>query len=105
MAEEQRVGIIRAIFRYFRFWNWRKARGIVQAADEQFTGSVDGIDAAFEMHRDTMIQRFTGLRDAISEVESHDTMDGSAEVILQHLTAGRALYTWVLSCYAIASRQ
>ena len=67
---EQRVGIIRAIFRYFRFWNWRKARGIMQAADEQFTGSVDGIDAAFEMHRDTMVERFTGLRDAISEVES-----------------------------------
>ena len=67
---EQKVGIIRAIFRYFRFWNWRKARGIIQAADEQFTGSVDGIDAAFEMHRDTMVERFTGLRDAISEVES-----------------------------------
>ena len=67
---EQRVGIIRAIFRYFRFWNWRQARGIIQAADEQFTGSVDGIDAAFEMHRDTMVERFTGLRDAISEVEA-----------------------------------
>ena len=67
---EQKVGIIRAIFRYFRFWNWRKARGIMQAADEQFTGSVDGIDAAFEMHRDTMVERFTGLRDAIAEVES-----------------------------------
>jgi phage shock protein A len=71
MAEEQeRVGIIRAIFRYFRFWNWRKARGIIDAADKQFTGSVDGIDAAFEMHRDTLVQRFTGLRDAIAEVEA-----------------------------------
>ncbi|MCP3958520.1 MAG: hypothetical protein GY719_11760 [bacterium] len=67
---EQKVGIIRAIFRYFRFWNWRKARGIMQAADEQFTGSVDGIDAAFEMHRDVMVERFTGLRDAIAEVEA-----------------------------------
>ena len=67
---EQKVGIIRAIFRYFRFWNWRKARYIMQAADEQFTGSVDGIDAAFEMHRDTMVERFTGLRDAIAEVEA-----------------------------------
>ncbi|MEE8523592.1 MAG: hypothetical protein V3T72_06640 [Thermoanaerobaculia bacterium] len=71
MAEEQqRVGIVRAIFRYFRFWNWRKARGIIDAADKQFTGSVEGIDAAFEMHRDTLVQRFTGLRDAIAEVEA-----------------------------------
>ncbi len=69
MAEEK-VGIIRAIFRYFRFWNWRKARGIMQAADDQFTGSVDGIGAAFDMHRDTMVQRFQGLRDAIAEVEA-----------------------------------
>jgi len=67
---EQKVGIISAFFRYLRFWNWRKARYIVAAADNQFTGSVDGIDAAFEMHRDTMVQRFTGLRDAISEVEA-----------------------------------
>ena len=67
---EKKVGIISAIFRYFRFWNWRKARYIMAAADDQFTGSVDGIDAAFEMHRDTMVQRFTGLRDAISDVEA-----------------------------------
>ena len=34
MAEEK-IGILRAIFRYFRFWNWKKARGIIRAADEQ----------------------------------------------------------------------
>ncbi len=67
---EQKVGIIRAVFRYLRFWNWRKARYIVQAADAQFTGSVDGIDAAFEMHRDTLVERFNGLRDAIAQVEA-----------------------------------
>lgn len=67
---EQKVGIITAFFRYLRFWNWRKARYIVKAADEQFTGSVDGIDAAFEMHRDTLVERFSGLRDAIAEVEA-----------------------------------
>ncbi len=66
---EQKVGIITAFFRYLRFWNWRKARYIVKAADEQFTGSVDGIDAAFEMHRDTLVEDFSGLRDAIAEVE------------------------------------
>lgn len=67
---ERRVGIIRALFRYLRFWNWRQARYIIDAADAQFTGSVDGIDAAFEMHRDTLVERYQGLRDAISEVEA-----------------------------------
>ena len=36
MAEQ--VGIVRAVFRYFKFWNWKKARGIIDAADEQFAG-------------------------------------------------------------------
>jgi hypothetical protein len=69
MAEEK-IGIFRAILRYFRFWNWKKARGIIKAADEQFTGSVDGISAAFDIQKDTMVTQFQGLRDAISEVEA-----------------------------------
>lgn len=69
MAEEK-IGIIRAIFRYFRFWNWKKARGIIKAADKQFTGSVDGISAAFDIQKDSMVVQFHGLRDAISEVEA-----------------------------------
>ena len=69
MAEEK-IGIFRAIFRYFRMWNWKKARGILNAADEQFTGSVDGISAAFDIQKDTMVSRYQGLRDAISEVEA-----------------------------------
>ena len=69
MAEEK-IGILRAIFRYFRFWNWKKARGIIKAADEQFTGSVDGISAAFDIQKDKMVSQFQGLRDAISEVEA-----------------------------------
>ena len=66
---EERVGIIRAIFRYFRFWNWRKARYILDAADAQFTGSVDGISAAFDMHSDDLIAQYNGLRDAVAQVE------------------------------------
>jgi hypothetical protein len=69
MAEEK-IGILRAIMRYFRFWNWKKARGIIKAADEQFTGSVDGISAAFDIQKDKMVSQFQGLRDAISEVEA-----------------------------------
>ena len=68
MAEEK-IGIFRAILRYFRFWNWKKARGIIKAADEQFTGSVDGISAAFDIQKDKMVTQFHGLRDAIAEVE------------------------------------
>jgi len=67
---EAKIGIIRAIFRYLRFWNWKKARGIIKAADEQFTGSVDGISAAFDIQKDKMVTQFSGLRDAIAEVES-----------------------------------
>ena len=69
MAEEK-IGIFRAIFRYLRFWNWKKARGIIKAADEQFTGSVDGIAAAFDIQKDKMVTQFHGLRDAIAEVEA-----------------------------------
>lgn len=67
---EERIGIFRAILRYFRFWNWKKARGIIKAADEQFAGSVDGISAAFDIQKDKMIAQYHGLRDAISEVEA-----------------------------------
>jgi len=69
MAEEK-IGIFKAILRYFRFWNWKKARGIIKAADEQFTGSVDGISAAFDIQKDKMVTQFHGLRDAIAEVET-----------------------------------
>lgn len=67
---EQRVGIIRALFRYLKFWNWRKARNILDKADEQFTGSVDGIKAAFDMQQDQMVSQYRSLRDAIAQVES-----------------------------------
>lgn len=69
MADEK-IGIIRAFFRYFRMWNWKQARGIIKAADEQFTGSVDGIDAAFDIYKDKMVNQYQGLRDAVAEVEA-----------------------------------
>lgn len=47
-----------------------KARGIIKAADEQFTGSVDGIAAAYDIQKDTMVTQYQGLRDAIAEVEA-----------------------------------
>ena len=68
MAEEK-VGIIRAVFRFFKLWNWKQARGIIKAADEQFTGSTDGISAAFDIHQDKVVAQYKDLRAAISEVE------------------------------------
>lgn len=65
-----KVGIIRAIFRYLKYWNWRKARYIIEKADEQFTGSVEGISAAFDIQQDAMIKQYQELRDAIAQVES-----------------------------------
>lgn len=69
MAQEK-VGIITALFRFFRYWNWKKARGIIDAADQQFTGSSKGISAAFDMHQDKMVHQYQDLRDAIAEVEA-----------------------------------
>ncbi len=69
MADEK-IGIVRAFFRYLTMWNWKKARGIIKAADEQFTGSVDGISAAYDIQKDSMVTQYQGLREAISEVEA-----------------------------------
>ena len=69
MSDEP-VGIFRAVLRFFRFWNWKKARGIMDAADQQFTGSPQGIAAAFDIHQDRLVQQFRSLRDAVAEVES-----------------------------------
>ncbi len=68
--DDEKIGIFRAIFRYFRFWNWKQARGIIKAADEQFTGSVDGISAAFDIQKDKMVKQYQGLRNAIADVEA-----------------------------------
>lgn len=69
MSEGEKVGILRAMFRYLRFWNWKKARYILNKADEQFTGSVDGISAAFDMHQDKLVSQYRKMRDAIAQVE------------------------------------
>jgi len=70
MSETEKVGIIRAFFRYLRFWNWKQARYILNKADEQFTGSVDGISAAFDIHQDKLVSQYQKMRDAIAHVES-----------------------------------
>jgi chromosome segregation ATPase len=51
------------------FWRLRKALGLVRAADRQFTGSVEGIRDAFDLHQDELVRQYKGLRDAVAEVE------------------------------------
>lgn len=67
---EERVGILTAIWRYFTFYRWRKAQKILRAADNQFTGSVSGIEDAYDIARDKMVAEFNSLRDAVAQVEN-----------------------------------
>jgi hypothetical protein len=67
---EENPGILRAFWRLITFWRLRKALGLVRAADRQFTGSVQGISDAFDLHQNKLVKQYNGLRDAIAQVES-----------------------------------
>lgn len=64
------IGFFSALWRFFTFYKLRKALGLARAADAQFTGSVDGISDAFDLHQDALIRQFNGLRDAVAQVEN-----------------------------------
>ena len=66
---EENPGLIRAFWRLITFWKVRKALGLVRAADRQFTGSVQGISDAFDLHQNKLVKQYNGLRDAIAQVE------------------------------------
>lgn len=63
------TGLGRAIWRFFTFYALRKRVGLTKAADEMFTGSVDGIEAAYTLQQDQLVEQYKGLRDAVSQVE------------------------------------
>ena len=67
---KEKIGFIRAFFRYFRYRDWKKARGVSLSEEEQFTASVDGIAAAFDIQYKKMADHVNGLKEAIDEVES-----------------------------------
>lgn len=69
MAEEG-IGFFRAFFRFLTFYKWRKALGLVRAADAQFTNSADGIADAYDLHRETLVGRWNELLNAVSQVET-----------------------------------
>jgi chromosome segregation ATPase len=66
---DENIGIISALWRFVSFWRLRKALGLVRAADAQFTGSVQGIRDAYDLHREKLITQYKELEGAISQME------------------------------------
>jgi chromosome segregation ATPase len=69
MAEEN-VGFFKSLWRLITFWKSRRAMGLVRSADEQFTGSVEGISDAFDLQQNKLVTQYRELRDAIASVET-----------------------------------
>jgi len=59
-----------AIGRLFSSLSKRKERSIGDAATARFTGSVDGIDQAFLLHREDLMARFGDLRGVVAGLEA-----------------------------------
>lgn len=57
-----------AIRRFFNFFFLRRSEDVRRAADEQFTGSVGGIRAAYAIDRDRLASDFRGLQEAVGQV-------------------------------------
>jgi chromosome segregation ATPase len=60
--------LIAAIRRFFNFFFLRRSEDVRRAADEQFTGSVEGIRAAYAVDRDRLAKDFRGLQEAVAQV-------------------------------------
>lgn len=74
MAEEG-IGFFSALFRFFTFYKWRKALGLIRAADAQFTGSAQGISDAFDLHHDKLVGQYNALEDSVAQIEV--TLEGN----------------------------
>lgn len=57
-----------AISRWFNHFFLRRSEEIRQAADEQFTGSTKGIQAAFEIEREKLASEFNDMQEAVAGV-------------------------------------
>jgi chromosome segregation ATPase len=57
-----------AIRRWFNFYFLRRSEDVRRSADEQFTGSVEGIRAAYAIDRDKLASDFRGLQEAVGQV-------------------------------------
>jgi hypothetical protein len=72
---EENPGLFSSFWRLITFWKLRKALGLIRAGDRQFTGSVQGISDAFDLHQNKLIKQYNGLRDAIAQVEAVSEQD------------------------------
>jgi chromosome segregation ATPase len=57
-----------AIRRFFNFFFLRRSEDVRRAADGQFTGSVEGIRAAYAVDRDRVAKDFRGMQEAVAQV-------------------------------------
>jgi chromosome segregation ATPase len=57
-----------AIRRWFEFFFLRRSEDVRRSADGQFTGSVEGIRAAYAIDRDRLAKDFRGLQEAVAQV-------------------------------------
>jgi len=57
-----------ALRRYFDFFFLRRSEDVRNVADQQFTGSVEGIQAAYAVDRDRLSKDFRSLQEAVAQV-------------------------------------
>jgi len=57
-----------SIRRWFDFFFLRRSEDVRRSADGQFTGSVEGIRAAYAIDRDRLAKDFRGLQEAVAQV-------------------------------------
>jgi hypothetical protein len=69
MNNEEDIGVISQVWRFFTFYKWRKSLAIKRAADNQFTGSAQGIRDAFDLEARRLQRDYETLMGAVSEVE------------------------------------
>lgn len=67
---ENPIGFWAAVWRFISFYKARKALGLARAADEQFTGSAQGISDAFDIQQDNLVRQFQQYREAVAEIEA-----------------------------------
>lgn len=63
-------GFFGVLGRLFSGWGKRQERSIGEAANAHFSGSVEGIDQAFDLHREGLMTRFGDLRGVVASLEA-----------------------------------
>lgn len=66
----RKQGLFGAIAGWFGSARRRKEQDIGEVTAEHFSGSVEGIDSAFELHREGLLRRFGELRAAVAGMEA-----------------------------------